>query len=122
MPFLSSRCDDAAQGVATIYGSVCMCLQATRRRRRFSGHHVSSSSAFPSHISGAHHFGETFADVTGFFFLFLFFFVIPTVEIVTFRLRGWRMLGVFLLLAFTRLGHECQDLLRPCDGMHVYTD
>ena len=24
------------------------------------------------------------------------------------------MLGVFLLPAFTRLGHECQDLLSPC--------
>ena len=32
------------------------------------------------------------------------------------------MLGVFLLPAFTRPGHECQDLLSPCDGMHVYTD
>ena len=29
------------------------------------------------------------------------------------------MLGVFLLPAFTRLGLECQDLLSPCDGMHV---
>ena len=27
------------------------------------------------------------------------------------------MLGVFLLPTFTRLGHECQDLLSPCDGM-----
>ena len=32
------------------------------------------------------------------------------------------MLSVFLLPAFTRLGHECQDLLSPCDGMHVCTD
>ena len=32
------------------------------------------------------------------------------------------MLGVFLLLAFNRLGHECQDFLSPCDGMHVCTD
>ena len=30
------------------------------------------------------------------------------------------MLGVFLLLAFTHLGHECQDLLSPCDEMHVF--
>ena len=30
---------------------------------------------------------------------------------VTFRLRGWCVLGVFLLLAFIRLGQECQDLL-----------
>ena len=45
----------------------------------------------------------------------------PTIGIVTFRLRGWCMLGVFLLLAFTRLGHECRDLLSPCDEMHVCT-
>ena len=32
------------------------------------------------------------------------------------------MLGVFLLPAFARLGHECQDLLSLCNGMHVYTD
>ena len=32
------------------------------------------------------------------------------------------MLGVFLLPAFTRLGHERQDLLSSCDGMHVCTD
>ena len=46
----------------------------------------------------------------------------PTIEVVTFCLSGWCMLGVFLLLAFTRLGHEHQDLLSPCNGMHVYTD
>ena len=32
------------------------------------------------------------------------------------------MLSVFLLLAFTGLGHEGQDLWSPCDGMHVCTD
>ena len=37
-------------------------------------------------------------------------FLNPTIETVTFRLHGWCMLGVFLLLAFTRLGHERQDL------------
>ena len=31
-------------------------------------------------------------------------------------------LGVFPLPAFTCLGHERQDLLSPCDGMHVCTD
>ena len=31
------------------------------------------------------------------------------------------MLGVFLFPAFTRLGHECQDLLSPSDGMYVST-
>ena len=39
----------------------------------------------------------------------------PTIKVVTFRLRGWCVLGVFLLPAFTRLGHERQDLLSPCD-------
>ena len=55
----------------------------------------------------------------------------PTIEVVTFHLHGWHMLGMFLLPAFTHMfllpavtrpGHECQDLLSLCDGMHVYTD
>ena len=41
------------------------------------------------------------------------FFFNPTIKVVTFRLRGWCVLGVFLLPAFTRLGHERQDLLSP---------
>ena len=56
-----------------------------------------------------------------FFWLLLLFFNL-TIEVVTFRLRGWCMLGVLLLPVFTRLGHECQDLLNPCDGMHMCTD
>ena len=52
---------------------------------------------------------------------FVFFFN-PTIKVVTFRLRGWCVLGVLLLPAFTRLGHERQDLLSPCDEMHVCTD
>ena len=40
-------------------------------------------------------------------------------EVVTFCPRGRCILGVFLFPAFTRLGHERQDLLSPCDGMHV---
>ena len=43
----------------------------------------------------------------------------PTIDVVTFRLCGWRLLGVFLLPAFTRPGHE--SLLSPCDKMHVRT-
>ena len=58
--------------------------------------------------------GEIFAYVTVFFN--------PTVKVVTFRLRGWCVLGVFLLPAFIHLGHERQDLLSPCDEMHVCTD
>ena len=42
-------------------------------------------------------------------------------KVVTFRLRGWCVLGVFLLPAFTHLGHERQDLLSPCDEMHAQT-
>ena len=49
-------------------------------------------------------------------------FFSPTVKVVTFRLRGWCVLDVFLLPAFTRLGHERQDLLSPCDEMHVCAD
>ena len=45
------------------------------------------------------------------------YFLNLTIEVVTFRLRGWYTLGVFLLQAFTRLGHE-----RPCDDKtSVYT-
>ena len=60
------------------------------------------------------------------FVFVLFCFVMssfdPTIEVVTFRLRGWCVLRVFLLPALFRLGHGCQDLLSPCDGMlAVYT-
>ena len=58
--------------------------------------------------------GEIFAYVAVFFN--------PTIKVVTFRLRGWCVLGLFLLPAFTRLGHERQDLLSPCDEMRVCTD
>ena len=34
----------------------------------------------------------------------------PTIELVTYCLHGWCMLGVFLLPAFTHLGREYQDL------------
>ena len=46
----------------------------------------------------------------------------PTIEVATLRLRGWYMLGMFLLPTSTRLGHECQDVLSPCDGMHACSD
>ena len=49
-------------------------------------------------------------------------FSYPTIGVVTFRLPEWCMLGVFLLPAFTRLGHEYRDLLSPCDRMHVCPD
>ena len=55
-------------------------------------------------------------------FLHTWLFFHPTIEVVTFHLRGWCMLGVFLLLAFTRLRHECLELLSLCDGMHLCTD
>ena len=71
--------------------------------------------AFPSYISGVHHFWVRFLRMWPFFFN-------PTIKVVTFRLRGSCVLGVFLLPAFIRLGHERQDLLGPCDEMHVCTD
>ena len=58
--------------------------------------------------------GEIFAYVTVFFN--------PTIKVITCHLHGWCVLGVFLLPAFTHLGHERQDLLSPCDEMHVCTD
>ena len=70
--------------------------------------------AFPSYISGVHHFWVKFLRMWPLFN--------PTIKVVTFRLRGWCVLGVFLLPAFTCLGHERQDLLSPCDEMHVCTD
>ena len=65
------------------------------------------------------------ATSLGFIFtgeIFAYFFITPTIEVVTFRLCGRYMLGEYLLPAFTHLGHECQDLLSPCDGMYVYAD
>ena len=46
----------------------------------------------------------------------------PTIEVVTFRLREWCMLGVLFLPAFSPLGHEIQNRVSPCDGMHECTD
>ena len=94
----------------------------------------SSSCGFPATSMGFTSLGEIFACDR--------FFVVcnPTIEAVTFRLHGWCMLGAFLLPAFTRLGHECQGLLRLllpaftrlghecqgllslCNGMHACTD
>ena len=70
--------------------------------------------AFPAISLGFTTFGWDFCVCDRFFN--------PTIKVVTFRLRGWCVLGVFLLPAFTRLGHERQDLLSPCDEMHVCTD
>ena len=70
--------------------------------------------SFPSYISGVHHFWVRFLRMWPFFN--------PTIKVVTFRLRGWCLLGVFLLPAFTCRGHERQDLLSPCKEMHVCTD
>ena len=53
-------------------------------------------------------------------FLHMWLFFNPTMEVAAFRLHGWWC--VFLLPAFSQLRHECQDLLSPCDGMHVCTD
>ena len=54
---------------------------------------------------------KIFAYVTVFL---LNIFFNATIEVVAFRLRGWWMLGVFLLLALTHPWYERQDLLSPC--------
>ena len=41
------------------------------------------------------------------------------IGVIAFCLHGWCMLGVFFLPASTSLGHECEDLLSPCDGVYV---
>ena len=66
-------------------------------------------SCLPSYSSGVHH---CLCD----------WFFNSTIEVVTFRLRGWCTLDVFLLPAFTHLRHGCPYLLSLCDGMHVCTD
>ena len=45
--------------------------------------------AFPSYISGVHHFWVRFLRMWPFFN--------PTITVVTFRLRGWCVLGVFFV-------------------------
>ena len=77
------------------------------------GVHNSSSAAFPAISLRFTIYDEIFAHVSVFN---------PTTEVVTLRLSGWRILGAFLLPAFTRLGNECRDLLSPCDRMHVCAD
>ena len=53
-----------------------------------------------------------FAYVTDFY---------TTVQVVvTYCLNGWCMLGVFLLLAITHPGNECQNTLSLCDGIRVH--
>ena len=54
---------------------------------------------YPAMSLGFTILGEIFAYVT--------VFVNLTIEVVTFRLRGYCMLGVFLLPSFSHLGHEC---------------
>ena len=81
--------------------------------RYISGLHLLLLLRSPALSLGFTILGEIFANVTVFN---------PTIEVVTFCLCGWCKPGVFSLPAFTRLGHECQDLLSPCHGMHVCTD
>ena len=112
-------------------GFCCYCRQVILKRNdklfHFEGAHClffvlvfflggggGGEVAFPSYISGVTTFGWDFCVCDRFFD--------PTIKVVTFCLRGWCVLGVFLLPAFTRLGHERQDLLSPCDEMHVCTD
>ena len=86
----------------------------------------------PSYISGVHHsFSSAFPAISlGFTFLLLlcsqlYLWCSPfwmrilrisslfnqTIEVVTFCLCGWCMLGVLLLPAFTCLGHECLHVM-----------
>ena len=50
------------------------------------------------------------------------FFFKESIQVVTFRLRGKCMVGVFLLPVFSQLGYDRRDLCSPSNGMHVCTD
>ena len=89
--------------------TICLCPD-TYRLNTFSSSSSSSSSVFLA-ISWVHHFLLRSLRMWPFFN--------PTIEVVTFHVYGWCMLGVFLLPAFTHLGHECQDLLSLCDGIQT---
>ena len=93
---------------------ICACMCTYVLARAYMRVSLSSFSAFPAIFLRFTILDEIFAYVTVFFN--------PTIEVDTFRHRRWCMLGVFLLPAFTRPGHECQDLLSPCDGVRVCTD
>ena len=95
------------KNVAQIHASLSECVCSVSSQTGAAAEWLTSwnsSSVFPSYISGVHHFGEIFCACDCFFF-------IPTIEVVTHRLHGLCMLGVFLLSTFTLLGHDCQDLL-----------
>ena len=99
---------------------LCLCMKVVLKLSPHAPIHAADVSFFsffflrsPAISLGFTTLGEIFAYVTVFN---------PTIKVVTFRLRGWCVLGVFLLPAFTRLGHERQDFLSPCDEMHVCTD
>ena len=68
---------------------------------------------FPARSLGFTSFVEIFAYVTVLYSI---------IEAVKYRLRGWRMLGVFCCLAVTRLGREHQSLSSPSYGIHAYSD
>ena len=79
--------------------------------------HILLLLRFPAISVGFTILSDIFAYVTGFFGFFFFVF-----SIQPFIPSSWMgMLSVFLLPAFIRLGHECQDLVSPCDEMHVCT-
>ena len=72
--------------------------QINKSQQHTKGHPSSSSSAFPAISLGFTIFGWDFCVCDRFN---------PTTEVAGFRLHGW----CTLLLAFTCLVHECQDLL-----------
>ena len=83
----------------------------------------SSSSSSSSSSSPSSSFSAFPAIPPGFIICGALLIVVVSLLLFFFNfIRGWCMLGVFLLPAFTRLGHECQDLLSPYNGMHACTD
>ena len=88
--------------------------------------YTSSSSAFSSYFSGVHHVWSHWWDIC----VCDRFLIQPQIRgsHIPFSWMvhaGWVFFVVVVVVflpAFTHLGHECQDLLSLCNGMHVHTD
>ena len=61
----------------------------SKKQNLNNNNNKSSSSAFPSYISGVHNFWARFLHMWPFFN--------PTIKVVTFRLCGWCVLGMFFV-------------------------
>ena len=79
-----------------------------------------SSSAFHSFSSGLHCFAYVSVFLFCFVFVLFWFFFNPTIEVVTFRLRGWLRVGFDPWIHWNdviSLRHLCLTSLPPRSGI-----